>query len=163
MMLVLLSATPAAALGSVDIRGGILCSQTAQCASSPVGSPADGRHVCGARGCVCAGNEWSGRGYELAHDTGGMDFMGEGVGDGWCCWRWFEVKPNLFRLDAGLRETSDKLRRAGANGPGPRCANGERLTCMSSRIVSKFVEPSHSLTDHGIFKIYLTKAADTTA
>ena len=96
-MLVLLSATPAAALGSVDIRGGILCSQTAQCASSPVGSPADGRHVCGARGCVCAGNEWSGRGMSLAHNTGGgVDGMGGGRGG------WVGVEVQVVEVDTVL-------------------------------------------------------------
>lgn len=57
MVLVLQWATSAADFGGADVRGDILCSQTAQCASSPVCSPADGRHVCGARGYVCAGNE----------------------------------------------------------------------------------------------------------
>jgi hypothetical protein len=87
-MLVLRSVILAAALVDVDIRGGILCSQTAQCASSPVGSPADGRHVdCGARGCGLAGNEWSGRDMSW-RTTPEMDGMGEGRGDGCCRWCW---------------------------------------------------------------------------
>ena len=100
MVLVLRCATLSAISGGVDnIRGGILCSQTAQCASSPVGSPADGRHVCGACGCGCgfAGNEWSGRGMSLAHNTGGgVDGMGGGRGG------WVGVEVQVVEVDTVL-------------------------------------------------------------
>jgi hypothetical protein len=81
MMLVLRSTTFAAAFVGLDVRGGILCSQTAQCASSPVGSPADGRHVCGACSCVGAGNEWSGRDMSwYTTPAGSMGWGGGGMG-----------------------------------------------------------------------------------
>jgi hypothetical protein len=107
MMLALRCATSAAVSVGVDIRGGILCSQTAQCASSPVGSPADGRHVCGACGCVGGENEWSGRDMSW---PGGLDEMGGGRGMGVVggCRRKLYIFPEVVRPPPPLLSLSFK-------------------------------------------------------